>query len=55
MNKEVRNSPEYQSQDKETQKDQAQKIVIKEIHLNKYNMESTLSDKNKLNETNWAI
>ena len=55
MNKKEKNPSEYQFQDKETQKDQAQKIVIKEIRPNKYSMESTLSDKDKLNETNWAI
>ena len=37
------------------QEDQAQEIVIQEICPNKYSMKSTLSDKDKLNETNWAI
>ena len=55
MNKEERNLPKYQSQDKEMQEDQAQEIVIKEICPNKYSTESTLSDKDKLNEINWAI
>ena len=55
MNEEERNPPEYQSQDEEMQEDQAQEIIIKDICPNKYSAESTLSNKDKLNEMNWAI
>ena len=37
------------------QADQVQEIVIKEIYPNKYSAKSTLSNKDKLNMTNWAI
>ena len=37
------------------QEDQVQEIVIKKICPNKYSTKSILSDKDKLNETNWAI
>ena len=55
MNEEEGHPPEYQYQDEEMQEDQVQEIIIKEICPNKYSAESTLSDKDKLNETNWAI
>ena len=55
MNEEDEYPSEYQAQEEEMQEDQVQEIVIKEIHPNKYSAESTLSDKDKLNETNWAI
>ena len=52
MNEEEKCPPKYQAQEEEIQEDQVQEIVIKEIHPNKYSAESTLSDKDKLNEMN---